>query len=213
MKYERFEQLPVWQAAIDLAAAVYALTDGPAFKGRYSLRDQIERAAVSVSNNIAEGFERGTSQELLTFLYIARGSAGEVRSMLCLLDKMRSQRLLNPTGQASDRQAPGGEASDGRTSDGQASDGRSSGRRDSGRQASANGSSLESDILNLKSRAESISRQLGAWLRTLKDSGLKGERYVTEKTRRADKAARDRAEFLRELEQIRTGGKPPGSSS
>jgi hypothetical protein len=42
----------------------------------------------TVSNNIAEGFERGTKQELLTFLYIARGSAGEVRSMLCLLEKI-----------------------------------------------------------------------------------------------------------------------------
>ncbi len=76
MTYERFEQLPVWQAAIDLAAEVYALTEKPAFERRYSLRDQIERAAVSISNNIAEGFERGTKQELLTFLYIARGSAG-----------------------------------------------------------------------------------------------------------------------------------------
>jgi len=72
MKYERFEQLPVWQAAIDLAVEVYELTEKPAFQRRHSLRDQIERAAVSVSNNIAEGFERGTNQELLTFLYIAR---------------------------------------------------------------------------------------------------------------------------------------------
>ena len=88
MKYNRFEELPVWQAGIDLAAEIYSLTAKPEFKNRYSLRDQIERAAVSVSNNIAEGFERGTNQELLTFLYIARGSAGEVRSMLCLLQRI-----------------------------------------------------------------------------------------------------------------------------
>jgi len=88
MTYERFEDLPVWQAAIELAEKVYELTEKEQFKKRYSLRDQIERAAVSVSNNIAEGFERGTTQELLTFLYIARGSAGEVRSMLCLLERL-----------------------------------------------------------------------------------------------------------------------------
>ncbi len=88
MKYERFEQLPVWQAGIELAVQVYELTAKPEFKNRYSLRDQIERAAVSVSNNIAEGFERGTTQELITFLYIARGSVGEVRSMLCLLGRI-----------------------------------------------------------------------------------------------------------------------------
>jgi four helix bundle protein len=52
---------------------------------RPSFRDQLERAVVSVSNNIAEGFERGTTNELLAFIYIARGSAGEVRSMLTLL--------------------------------------------------------------------------------------------------------------------------------
>lgn len=86
MTYERFEQLPVWQAAIELGQQVYALTKQPSFRRERSLRDQIERAAVSVSNNIAEGFERGTTQELLTFLYIARGSASEVRSMLYLLD-------------------------------------------------------------------------------------------------------------------------------
>jgi len=94
MRYTRFEELPVWNAAIDLAVQVYELTSNPEFTSRYSLRDQIERAAVSVSNNIAEGFERGTNKELLAFLYIARGSAGEVRSMLCLLERIHVfQRL------------------------------------------------------------------------------------------------------------------------
>ena len=88
MKYSRFEELPVWQDAIKLALSVYAFSTDPTFAGRYSLKDQLERAAVSVSNNIAEGFERGTTQELLTFLYIARGSCGEVRSMLCLLERV-----------------------------------------------------------------------------------------------------------------------------
>lgn len=88
MTYEKFEDLPVWKAAIKLAVGVYALTENDAFKGKGSMRDQIERASVSVSNNIAEGFERGTTQELLTFIYIARGSAGEVRSMLHLFDSL-----------------------------------------------------------------------------------------------------------------------------
>jgi len=88
MRYTRFEDLPVWNTAIDLAVQVYTLTERIQFRRRRSLRDQIERAAVSVSNNIAEGFERGTNNELLAFLYIARGSAGEVRSMLCLLERL-----------------------------------------------------------------------------------------------------------------------------
>jgi four helix bundle protein len=97
MRYSRFEDLPVWNAAIDLAAQVYELTSQPAFSGRYSLKDQIERAAVSVSNNIAEGFERGTNKELLAFLYISRGSAGEVRSMLSLLERIPAFRRLKET--------------------------------------------------------------------------------------------------------------------
>src|SRR6185503_9864785 len=88
MRYKRFEDLPVWNTAIDLAVSVFALTSQPPFKSQHSLRDQIERAGVSVSNNIAEGFERGTNNELLMFLYIARGSADEVRSMCCLLDRL-----------------------------------------------------------------------------------------------------------------------------
>jgi four helix bundle protein len=103
MKYERFEQLPVWQAGIELAVQTYAMTAKPVFRRHHSLRDQIERAAVSVSNNIAEGFERGTNQELLTFLYIARGSAGEVRSMLCLLERMSDFCNLESEGESGER--------------------------------------------------------------------------------------------------------------
>ena len=88
MKYKSFEDLPVWQAAIELARRTYAMTEHQAFRGHAGLRDQLERAALSVSNNIAEGFERGSTNELLAFLYIARGSSGEVRSMLCLLERV-----------------------------------------------------------------------------------------------------------------------------
>ena len=87
MKYERFEDLPVWQAAIELAVQVYELTRDKFFSQSGDLRSQLRRAALSVSNNIAEGFERGSTAELLMFLYIARGSAGEVRSMLLFSER------------------------------------------------------------------------------------------------------------------------------
>lgn len=82
MKYRRFEELPVWQDAGELARRVYEFTSIQPLARHPGLRDQLERAALSISNNIAEGFERGSTSELLAFLYIARGSAGEVRSML-----------------------------------------------------------------------------------------------------------------------------------
>jgi four helix bundle protein len=96
MLHTRFEELPVWKEALQLAAGTYALTAQPPFHGEYSLRDQIERAAVSVSNHIAEGFESGTTKELLTFLHIARSSAGKVRSMLCLLEILPDYDYLKP---------------------------------------------------------------------------------------------------------------------
>jgi four helix bundle protein len=80
--YQRFEELPVWQTAADLYDRTDDFIENAPPRLRHSFRDQLERAALSVSNNIAEGFERGTTNELLMFLYIARGSAGEVRSML-----------------------------------------------------------------------------------------------------------------------------------
>lgn len=87
MKYKRFEDLPVWKSAMDLALHIYALTRDHFFSQPGDLRDQLRRAALSVSNNTAEGFERGSTAELLAFLYIARGSAGEVRSMLHFVDR------------------------------------------------------------------------------------------------------------------------------
>ena len=82
--YQRFEDLPVWQTAAELYDRTDDFLDRAPPRLRPSFRDQLERATLSVSNNIAEGFERGTTNELLAFLYIARGSAGEVRSMLTL---------------------------------------------------------------------------------------------------------------------------------
>ena len=84
MKYERFEDLPVCQAA----AKMFHWTTLAWFRGKGDLANQLQRATLSISNNIAEGFERGTTNELLQFLYIARGSAGEVRSMLGVMERM-----------------------------------------------------------------------------------------------------------------------------
>jgi len=92
MKYRRFEELPVWQESAELARRMFEFTSLEPLRRRLGLRDQLERAALSVSNNVAEGFERGTTNELLAFLYIARGSAGEVRSMLRVLEGWNAVR-------------------------------------------------------------------------------------------------------------------------
>ena len=86
MKYKQFDDLPVWKTARELAGRVYRLIEAGRLDAYPALRDQIERASLSVSNNIAEGFDRGTHGELLNYLYIARGSAGEVRSMIFVME-------------------------------------------------------------------------------------------------------------------------------
>src|SRR4030095_14686040 len=135
MTYKRFEDLPVWREAMRLAHGVYDLTENPGFKISFSLRDQIERSSMSVSDNVAEGFERGTTNELLAFLYIARGSAGETRSKLCFMEKR-----------------PGL-------------------------------ADFKSEILNLKSVAESCSRQIRAWTESLQDSPIQGPRHLNSRVR------------------------------
>ncbi|HSU67594.1 MAG TPA: four helix bundle protein [Tepidisphaeraceae bacterium] len=88
MTYERFEDLPVWKAAMDFAVRVFELTENRPFTGCGDVKDQVERASLSISNNIAEGFERGSTAELLMFLYISRGSAGESRSILRFCERV-----------------------------------------------------------------------------------------------------------------------------
>ena len=86
MKYSTFEELPVWKAAIAFAVEIFGFTEKADFRGLGDTKNQLERSSLSISNNVAEGFERGTTTELIQFLYIARGSAGESRSMLRLCE-------------------------------------------------------------------------------------------------------------------------------
>jgi len=81
-KIERFEDMEIWQQARDITRTIYFHSQQGGFARDFGLRDQIRRAAVSIMSNIAEGFERGTNKEFIQFLYIAKGSAGEVRSQL-----------------------------------------------------------------------------------------------------------------------------------
>jgi four helix bundle protein len=81
-RIEKFEDIEAWQRARQLAKAVYAVTSERKFARDFGLRDQIQRAAVSVMSNISEGFERGGDVEFRRFLAIAKGSAGEVKAQL-----------------------------------------------------------------------------------------------------------------------------------
>jgi four helix bundle protein len=154
MKYERFEDLPVWKSALDLTVHIFLMMEDKSLNYRGDLRNQLQRAALSISNNIAEGFERGTTQELLTYLYIARGSAGEVRNMLIVMERLPFF------------------------------------------------DHLKSEISNLKSLAESISRQLRGWADSLQNSEVTGQRYLNEKTKRVTDQKRQADEFMARLKQM-----------
>jgi four helix bundle protein len=87
MTAERFEDLRIWQNARVQANRVYDSFGPDSMSSRdFGFRDQIQRCAVSVMNNIAEGFERGSDKDFARFLDIAKRSNGEVRSMLYLAD-------------------------------------------------------------------------------------------------------------------------------
>jgi four helix bundle protein len=146
MTYERFEDLPVWQKAAELYELTEDLLENDDFHASRGFRDQLDRAALSVSNNIAEGFERGTTNELLAFLYIARGSAGEVRSMLTVKERRAAKARWSED--------------------------------------------LKFQISNLKSTAESCSRQLRGWADSLQNSDIQGQRHLNEKVRQRERGAK-----------------------
>ena len=94
-KYQRFEDLPVWQEAKRLYNAVLDLLEEPGVPLTPVFRNQLEPAALSISNNVAEGFERSTTKELQAFIAIARGSAGETRSMMAVIaDRPKLKRYV-----------------------------------------------------------------------------------------------------------------------
>lgn len=82
--FRKFEDIEAWKLARVLANRIYDVTSINDFSRDFGLRDQIRRAAVSILSNIAEGFERDGDKEFLQFLYIAKGSCGEVRAQLYL---------------------------------------------------------------------------------------------------------------------------------
>jgi len=155
MKYSTFEEVPVWKAAVEFALRVFALTEKADFRGLGDTKNQLERAALSISNNIAEGFERGTTVELIHFLYIAKGSAGESRSML---------RICEPLPRFSD---------------------------------------LKFEISDLISRAVNVSKQLHGWLESLKNTDIKGTKFLTGKERDRLEREREFEGFDREMERHR----------
>lgn len=82
MKIEKFEDLNIWKLSLKITKDVYDLTAKKDFSRDFALRDQIRRAIISVSSNIAEGFEKNNNNEFIRFLKISKGSAGEVRNQL-----------------------------------------------------------------------------------------------------------------------------------
>ena len=153
MKFERFEDIPIWKNGVKLAAGIFRMTTDKRFRGLGDIANQVQRAGLSVSNNIAEGFERGTTQDLISFLYYARGSAGEVRSILSVMERLDDF------------------------------------------------TDLKSEISNLKSSAESISRQIRGWTATLQNTPIRGQRYLNNQTKSAFENEKNRKTFQEMLKQ------------
>ena len=82
MVYQNFKELRVWQEAKELAIKVYEVTAKGELSRDYGLRDQIQRSAVSIPSNIAEGYERNSDKDFVRFLLMAKGSLSELRTQL-----------------------------------------------------------------------------------------------------------------------------------
>jgi four helix bundle protein len=82
MKITRFEELNIWKLSLKITKVVYDLTSKKEFIREFALKDQIRRAAVSISSNIVEGFEKNNNNEFIRYLKIAKGSVGELRNQI-----------------------------------------------------------------------------------------------------------------------------------
>ena len=85
MKFKRFEEIIAWQKAKSLTVQIYRSSKTI---NDFGFKNQIQRACVSIMNNIAEGFERRSDKEFVYFLFVAKGSCGETRSMLILAKEL-----------------------------------------------------------------------------------------------------------------------------
>ena len=83
-KFSSFEEINSWQKSRIFNKRIYQITENSSFKRDFDLVRQIRRASISISSNIAEGFESNTDKEVIYFLYVAKASAGEVRSQIYL---------------------------------------------------------------------------------------------------------------------------------
>jgi four helix bundle protein len=146
-KYQKFEDLPVWNEAARLYNKVLDLLEEPNLPLTSGFRNQLDRAALSVSNNIAEGFERITTNELNGFLAFARGSSGEVRSMMAVV---KDRPKLQP---------------------------------------------LTRRLQEIRSLAESCTRQLTAWTVSNDKSPVRGKRHLTGELKQQREAAHYASEF------------------
>lgn len=194
MKYSCFEELPVWQAAIELKLTLDDLCRDKWARRLRNWLDQIDRASLSISNNIAEGFERGTTNELLYFLYVARGSSGETRSLLRYLDRRLERAQANSA--ARDNRDAENSNFNSQTSDlkSQISDFKSE------------ISNLKSEIARLRQRvgpliaqAESVSRQLRGWADALQNGEITGQGHLTDESQRTYQNRRESNAFWQHI--------------
>lgn len=97
MKFNRFEEMEVWKQSRVLVKDIYEITAQQLFSADFGLKDQIRRCAVSIPSNIAEGYERKSNTEFIRFLYIAKGSAGELRTQLYLAKDLNyvDEKIIN----------------------------------------------------------------------------------------------------------------------
>lgn len=86
--FKSFEEIQAWQKAKDLTIQLYKITNEESIKRDFDLVRQMRRAAISITSNIAEGFERQTQKEFIQFLFIAKGSTGELRSQLIIAKEL-----------------------------------------------------------------------------------------------------------------------------